>query len=95
MNFQEFERALTQVKDNLVVQGELLNRLDRSMIEGRQELVDSRKDFDRRINALLTIAEKHEERLNALEAAMHALFEHMDRFIRGLESDGHKGGAKE
>jgi len=34
----------------------------------------------------------HEERLVGVEDAMNALFEHMDRFIRGLESNGHKQG---
>jgi len=83
MCFKEMERALNQVKDNLIVQGELLNRLDRAMI-------DSRQDFDERSTTLLTIAEKHEQRLDLMQSAMHSLFERMDRFIRGLESDGHK-----
>ncbi len=83
MTFEETERALNQVKDNLIVQGELLNRLDRAMI-------DSRPDFDERSKALLTIAEKHEQRLDLMQSAMHSLFERMDRFIRGLESDGHR-----
>ena len=28
--------------------------------------------------------------MQTMQSAMHALFEHMDRFIRGLESNGHK-----
>lgn len=73
---------MNQVKDNLIVQGELLNRLDRAML-------DSRQDFDQRVKAL-TIAEKHEQRLDLMQSAMHSLFEHMDRFIRGLGSDGRR-----
>ena len=40
----------------------------------------------------LAAAEEHWART---EAAMHALFEQMDRFIRGLGSDGHKQGTPE
>jgi hypothetical protein len=97
MTFAEMEQAMIQVKDNLIVQGELLNRLDKILAESHQ-------DFSERIGALLTIAENHEKRLNTtqnsiqttqagmqtMQGAMHALFEHMDRFIRGLESNGHK-----
>ena len=80
MTFEEVERALKEMKDNLVVQAEL----------GRHQ--------DERIHALITIAEGHERRLVAdredlreMQAAMAALFQRMDAFIRGLESDGHKG----
>lgn len=55
------------------------------------------------LDKLLEIVASHEERLTGvesetatlrdgmtrMEAAMNALFEHMDRFIRGLESNGH------
>jgi hypothetical protein len=33
----------------------------------------------------------HDQQLQIMQAAMTALFERMDRFIRGLETDGHKG----
>jgi len=83
MSLKEMERALNQARDNLIVQGELLNRLDSAMI-------DSRQDFDERSTTLLTIAEKHEQRPDLMRSAMHSLFERMDRFIRGLESDAPK-----
>lgn len=82
MTFEEMQQGMKEVKDNLIVQGQLLNRLDQSMIE-------SRRDFDERINALLKIAESHEGQIQELRAAMQSLFAHMDRFIRGLETDGH------
>lgn len=41
MTFKEIERALEVVEDNLVVQGELLGRLERNMEA-------SRHDFDER-----------------------------------------------
>lgn len=74
---------MKEVKDNLIVQGQLLNRLDRSML-------NSRRDFDERINALLKVAENHEGRIQTLQSAMQSLFEHIDRFIRGLETNGHQ-----
>lgn len=83
MTFEEMERAMTQVKDNLVVQGELLHRLETDMLA-------SRRDFDERIGALLKVAEVDHEQLRLMQTAMAQLFERMDRFIRGLESDGHK-----
>ena len=45
---------------------------------------------DEQIAALIRIGENHQARLQVFESAMQALFERMDRFIRGLESDGHK-----
>jgi len=46
---------------------------------------------------LREVVASHEERLvgvedrtASLEAAMRSLFDHMDRFIRGLKSNGHK-----
>lgn len=83
MTFEEIDRAMAQVKDNLVVQGELLHRLGTAMDA-------SRRDFDERIGALLNVVAEDREQLRAMRAAMAQLFEHMDRFIRGLESDGHK-----
>jgi hypothetical protein len=44
---------------------------------------------DQQIAALIRVAEKHESELYLFRAAMEALFERMDRFIRGLESNGH------
>jgi hypothetical protein len=90
MTFEEMDRAMIQVRDNMVVQRELLHRLETDMVA-------SRRDFDERIGILTRIAEDHErrlgddrEQLRKMQAAMEKLFERMDRFIRGLESDGHK-----
>jgi hypothetical protein len=35
--------------------------------------------------------QSHDQQLQIMQVAMTALFERMDRFIRGLETDGHKG----
>lgn len=85
MTYEEMDRATGQVKDNLLLQGQPLDRLDRRTTE-----------IAEKIDALRVIAESHEDRAQALEesskrreGAMTALFERMDRFIRGLESNGH------
>jgi chromosome segregation ATPase len=47
--------------------------------------------------AIRTLTERIDaltDRMDVMQTSMHNLFEHMDRFIRGLESDGHKGGKK-
>jgi hypothetical protein len=45
---------------------------------------------DGEIAALIQIAGKRESELHLFRAAMKALFERMDRFIRCMESNGHK-----
>jgi len=82
MTFEEMELAMKEVKDNLLVQSHLLDRVDRS-------IEVSRRDFDERINALLGIAENHEGRLQTMQAALQSLIANIDRFIQGAGPDGH------
>lgn len=35
--------------------------------------------------------ERLTDRMDVMRSAMERLFEHMDRFIRGLEGNGHRG----
>ena len=67
MTFDEMQQGMKEVKDNLIVQSHLLDKLDRSMVE-------SRRDFDERINALLKIAESHEGQIHELRASMQSLY---------------------
>jgi len=97
MTFEQMERALNgitdklnSITDNLAVQGQLLDRFEKQS-ERRAE------EQDERIRALLTIGENHERRLadteertRSMQAAMTSLFEHIERFIRGLGTDGHR-----
>jgi len=49
--------------------------------------------LDARICALLRSSEEQRGQLQVMQAAMTSLFENMDRFIRGLGSNGrHDGG---
>ncbi len=108
MTYEEMDHAMTLVKDNLLVQGQLLDRLDRRTAEIAEKIDALRviaESHEGKIDALRVIAESHEGRIEALveaarlhkdqlgsmQAAMTALFERMDRFIRGLEANGHKG----
>lgn len=79
MTFKELE-------DSLIVQARLLDRVDRKL----EDLADYATGQQKRIDGLLQIVESHEARLGTMQAAMTSLFEHIERFIQGLESDGHK-----
>ncbi|PYV25005.1 MAG: hypothetical protein DMG27_11430 [Acidobacteria bacterium] len=70
---------MTRVEENLLVQGEMLNR------------IDQRLD---RLTALFEQSEaaraEDRERIRLLQGAMTSLFEHMEAFIRGLRPNGHE-----
>ena len=84
------EERFTKIEENLLVTAEMLRTAERRWEERFTR-------HDEQIAALIRIGENHQARMQQLEdsklsmeAAMRALFERMDRFIRGLESDGHK-----
>lgn len=84
------EERFTKIEENLLVTAEM-----QRTAEQRWEERFAR--HDEQIAALLRIAENHQARIQqledsrlSLEAAMRALFERMDRFISGLESNGNK-----
>jgi chromosome segregation ATPase len=82
----------------------LADRID-SLADRIDSLAAAAEATNSAVDKLLQVAAGHEERLAGVEdrlaaseerwarteAAMHALFEQMDRFIRGLGADGHKG----
>ena len=92
LTLEEMNQAMSQVKDNLVVQGQLLHGLGTNLDRLEADMAASRRDFDERIIALVQRADEDREQLRIMQSAMARLFEHMDRFIRGLESDGHGKG---
>ena len=77
------EERLAKIEEHLLVAAEM-----QCTAEKRWEERFAR--HDEQIAALIRIGENHQARLQVFESAMQALFERMDRFIRGLESDGHK-----
>ena len=89
------ERRIEQQIDSL------WDRID-SIVAAAEATNRAVEKTNRAVEKLLQVVTAHEERLvgvedrlAANEAAMKALFEHMDRFIRGLGSDGHKRGTPE
>jgi predicted nucleic acid-binding Zn-ribbon protein len=92
---------MKHIEDAQIVQGVLERRIE----ERIDSLAAAAEANNRAVEKLLEVVSAHEERLVGVEdrlaaaeerwarteAAMHALFEQMDRFIRGLGADGHKG----
>ena len=66
VTYEEMEKSLVALRDNQVVQGEILNRLELAV----ERLADG---------------------FLLLQAAMKGLAETVDRFIKGLETNGHLG----
>lgn len=91
------EERLAKIEENLLVTAEMQRTAERRWEERFTR-------HDEHIAALIRVVENHQTRVQqieesklaldasmlSLEAAMRALFERMDRFIRGLESNGHK-----
>jgi len=100
-SLKELVAQIRHIEDAQIVQGVLERRS-----EDRIELLAAAAEkTNSAVEKLLQVATVHEQRLVGVEdrlaaaderwarteAAMHALFEQMDRFIRGLGPDGHKG----
>ncbi|MGA3323424.1 MAG: hypothetical protein ABSF45_03050 [Terriglobia bacterium] len=89
------EERFAKIEEHLMVTAEMVRTSERRWEERFAR-------HDEQIAALLRIGENHQARIQqledsklaldasmlSLEAAMRALFERMDRFIRGLESNG-------
>lgn len=71
---KEHDRKLQIIEDNLIVQGNILNRVDHRLDQ-----------VSERIEGLTTILHSHTSQLALMQSAMTSLFQRMDNFIRGLE----------
>ena len=86
MNLEDIERGMElheqrfkKIEDNLIVQGEILNRVDQRLDRLAEMFAQSEGE---------RAADR--ERMRLMQGAMTSLFERMDAFIRGLERhDGH------
>ncbi len=65
MTFEEIEIALKRVADNQVVQGELLDRLDRKL----EQLADVSGDHQQALELLVRVSESHSQQLHQLSEA--------------------------
>jgi hypothetical protein len=98
MTYEEMEKSLKElvaqmrhIEDAQIVQGVLERRIEDRI----DSLVAAAETTNEAVDKLLQVATKHEDRLTANEAALKALLETVDRFIRGLGTDGHKQGNAE
>jgi hypothetical protein len=82
---------MRHIEDAQIVQGVLERRIGDRI----DSLVAAAETTNEAVDKLLQVATKHEDRLTANEAALKALLETIDRFIRGLGTDGHKQGNPE
>jgi hypothetical protein len=68
MTFEEIEFALKRVADNQVVQGELLDRLDRKL----EQLADVSGDHQQGLELLVRVSESHSQQLHQLSEVSQA-----------------------
>ena len=93
-NLAVHSKVLDRVETNL-------DRLE-AVVDALAQRVDGLTDavgaITQAVSGLTEVAQGHErqlqghdQQLRIMQAAMAALFERMDRFIRGLETNGHQG----
>lgn len=70
----EHEQRFKRIEDNLVVQGEILNRIDQRLDR-----------VSERMGELTEVAKLHTNQLAIMQSAMTSLFQRMDAFIQGLD----------
>lgn len=114
MTFEEFDAALQKLRDNQIVQGELLGRLERvvdrhgeAILQHEEVLARHGRAIESLANGMVTLQSVMTRMVDAIQetqgnireltegqkvmqTSMDHLFKRMDRFIRGLESNGHE-----
>jgi hypothetical protein len=90
MTMEELERGLKVLQDNMTVQGVMMHRIENNLDRLESDLSRVESLAARNSEAI----EKLTDGMTIMQAAMKSLFDHMDRFIRGLESDGHHRGGE-
>ena len=98
MTFAEMEVSLKKLAGNQIVQGELLSRLEQTTARNSEAIAQNTEAIGhiapataRAAEVTARLAESAAEtngRMDVMQAAMERLFEHIDRFIRGLEGNG-------
>jgi hypothetical protein len=77
------EERFAKIGEHLLVTAEMQRTSDRRWEERFAH-------HDEQIAALIRVAEEHQAELHVFRAATEAFFQRMDRFISGMESNGHK-----
>ena len=80
VTYEEMKKSLIALRDNQGVQGEILNRLELAVERTSEAIV-------RNSDAIAKLADG----FLLLQGAMKGLAETVDRFIKGLETNGHPG----
>ncbi len=86
MTFEEMEKSLIALRDNQVVQGENLNRVELAIERNTEAIARNSEAIARNTEAIGKLADG----FAVLQAAMKGLAETVDRFIRGLDTNGHR-----
>ncbi|MGH9445838.1 MAG: hypothetical protein ACRD3O_08945 [Terriglobia bacterium] len=92
MTLAEVEVSLKKLVDNQVVQGEMLGRLERVVAQNTEAIAQNTAAIGHIAQAVASLSDavaQLNDRTSLMQAGMERLFEHMDRFIRGLEGNGH------
>lgn len=93
MTQAEIEVSLKRLTDHQIVWGELLNRLEQVVARNSEAIAQNTEAIARNTEAIARNSEaivRLTDGLQVMQAAMQHLFEHMDRFIQGLEGNGHR-----
>ncbi len=89
MTYEEIEKSLIALRDNQVVQGEMLGRLELVVERNTEAIAQNSEAIAQNTEAIGKLTDG----FMLLQAAMKGLAETVDRFIRGLEGDGHRRGS--
>jgi len=80
----DWRERLSKIEEATLVNVSLMDRIEQKVDNHEDRL----RAHDEWLAELRAAQSKTEQSLQTLSASMNALFERMDRFIRGLESNG-------
>jgi phage shock protein A len=84
------EERFTKLEEAMLVNSSMVVRLEQNMDRLEQNLSRLEQSMDRGFAEVRTAQMKTEQSLQSMNAGMLALFEHMEQFIQGRQSNGHK-----
>ncbi len=74
----------------MTVQGVMMNRLENNLDRLEAVVAENSAAIARNTESIAKLGDG----IIIMQAAMQRLFDHMDRFIRGLGRDGHESGSE-
>jgi len=85
MTFEEMQQSMKELRDNQIVQGHLLHRVETNLdrLEGNLERLEEQTEQNNQAIGKLA------DGFILLQSALQGLTTAVDRFIRGLGHDGH------